>query len=142
MQHLRPRAITSADATLLRLTPPPAPNEDSYLAKLIKYIPGESIATYQAMAGLVPNQMLQYKHIVTSIAVFICVLTPIWMYFATKRPSEPPQWFQVGVSPLAFLVWLFAIGSPLYHHHDDWVGSIVLIAVSALIPLLEKIFIR
>lgn len=142
MQHLRPRVITSADATRAKANPPPTPDEDSYLAKVIKYIPGESIATYQALVGLVPSKPEKHDIVVRSVAVFIFVLTPIWMYFATKKPSEPPQWFQVGVSPFAFLVWLFAIGSQLFPSHQPWVGSFVLIAVSAIIPLLEKIFIK
>lgn len=145
MRTLRPRVITAADARAAARRGPGAPEEDSYLAKLVAYIPAESIATYQAIVNFIPQE--SQAKAVPWVGVAILVLTPIWMFIATKTEEEGPQWFQTIVSPFAFTVWLVALNSPFVLYFTDialenWHCSITLIAATALIPLLEKLFVR
>lgn len=146
MRTLRPRVITAADARAAAATRGPgAPREDSYLAKLVAYIPAESIATYQAIVNIIPQE--SQAKAVPWVGVVILVLTPLWMFFATKTKEEGPQWFQTVISPFAFVVWLIALKSPFVLYFtgfilENWHCSIVLIAATAFIPLLEKLFVK
>ena len=145
MRTLRPRVTTAADARAAAKRGPGAPQEDSYLAKLVAYIPAESIATYQAIVNIIPEAS-QAKG-VPWVGVAILGLTPFWMFFATKTEEEGPQWFQTIVSPFAFIVWLIALNSPFVLYFtgitlENWHCSISLIAATAVIPLLEKLFVK
>ncbi len=145
MRTLRPRVVTAADARAATKRGPGAPEESTYLAKLVAYIPAESIATYQAIVNFVPQE--SQANWLPWAGVAILALTPIWMYFATKTEEEGPQWFQTIVSPFAFIVWLVALNSPFVLYFagitlENWQCSIALIAATALIPLLEKVFVK
>lgn len=145
MRTLRPRVITAADARAAAGRGPSGPQEDSYLAKLVAYIPAESIATYQAIVNIIPQE--KQAQAVPWVGVVILALTPFWMFFATKTEEEGPQWFQTTVSPFAFIVWLIALNSPFVLYFtgitlENWHCSIALIAATVLIPLLEKLFVK
>jgi FtsH-binding integral membrane protein len=145
MRTLRPRVITAADARAAARRGPGAPQEDSYLAKLVAYIPAESIATYQAVVNIIPQE--SQAKAAPWVGVVILALTPVWMFFATKTEEEGPQWFQTIVSPFAFIVWLVALNSPFVVYFtgitlEHWHCSIALIAATAAIPLLEKVFVK
>lgn len=151
MAHLRPRVITAADARRLSekkdemRAAQGAVSEDGYLAKIVTYIPAEAIATYQAVVGVVPDD--RQASVVPWVAGIVLLLTPAWMYVATMSEDEPPAWFQVIIAPIAFVVWLVAVGSPLVtvlfgSPVEPWLGSVVLISATAAIPLIEKALIK
>ncbi|MFQ5348777.1 MAG: hypothetical protein ACE5ED_13230 [Rhodothalassiaceae bacterium] len=152
MAHLRPRVYTAADARRAQAAAQvragaggATPGEDSYLAKIVTYIPAEAIATYQAIVGVVPDE--RGDAVIPWVAGIILLLTPLWMYVATKDENEPPAWHQIIAAPVAFAVWLIAIGSPLVDvvfgaPIEPWLGSVILIAATAVIPLVEKAVIK
>ena len=153
MAHLRPRVNTGI-STIPKAKLKPGdvpPPEDSYLAKVVTYIPAETIAAYQAgatAAGADAGTGLSY------FALFLLIFTPLWILFATTNPGERLPWYQALVGLMAFLVWLLAVGSPFW---NEWilkqqlgiadpvkevsgiVRSLVLIAATLAFPLIERI---
>lgn len=152
MSRLRPRVITQreleARETPFLATPP---SSDDFGSRLIKYIPAEIVGAYVVVAGLIQGLLTDKKTFLSlepimwlwiSLSVFF-VLSPVYMYNASRDRSEPPQWFQVWSAPVAFLSWAFALGGPFESTMKDYNaagGSIVLVLVSTAIPALDKLF--
>jgi hypothetical protein len=153
MAHLRPRVQTGfvpRPGVLAKPTTPPARPEDPFLAKVIKYIPAETIAAYQAAIGFVPESA--QSSVVPYFALFLVIFTPLWVLVATKEATESWAWYQALAAMVAFLVWLFAIASPAWPWVVDavngagaavqaapgYIRSLVLLASSLLFPLVEK----
>jgi hypothetical protein len=122
------------------------------MAKVVTYIPGETIAAYQAAVGFVPPEGGQF---LAYFAAFLLVFTPCWLLFATSEPGQRLAWYQAFVGLVAFLIWLLVVQSPFW----DWVWkptgpgtgaaalpgyarSIILIAATLTFPLVEKVLKR
>jgi len=121
---------------------PTVTEQDSYISKIIKYIPAESIALYEFIEGVIPQE--NRSEVIPLVALAIIVLTPIWMALATKPDNGQVKFWQfhVVISPFAFFVWLIALSSPAVEvvfgsPVESWQGSIILAIVSGIIPLLE-----
>src|SRR5213593_3153751 len=90
MLRQRPRVITAADAK--RVAPPPgalselaavAQAEDPYIAKLIKYIPAEVVATYQFGAGVIAQLPESSRHSTFWWwAGFLFIIAGLWTAYA------------------------------------------------------------
>ncbi len=113
---------------------------NSHLEKVASLIPGEVIAAYLAMFGLVPMVKNEAMHTGVFWAIFgLClVATPI--YLNTQAEKNKPKRNHLIVSTLAFLVWAYATtGSTLIpDFHDVAISSIALIAFSmfsAVVPM-------
>jgi RsiW-degrading membrane proteinase PrsW (M82 family) len=150
MPHIRPRVITAIDAeknaSRSASTSSSGGNspgkEDSYLAKIIKYIPGEAIATHQALAGFGASA---YAAVVGWLSVALLIICVFWFYYGTKEKGEEPAWSQIILCPIAFAIWMLVVQSPavqvLFGRQlvTPDLGSILLIFATAVMPLLEKI---
>ena len=95
---------------------------DSYLTRLVKYIPSEIIAVYVLVEGFIgtnlPNSTTsngQFKldH-QTQFLVFAAFLiaTPIYTAIATSKKGLPPAVAQIIISIVSFAAWAFALGGP------------------------------
>lgn len=129
-------------------TPPPPPPDNrtaSYFEKLIKYIPGELVAAYLALDGILkddltgdPNSTWLYW----SIFAILLVLTPLYVKF---RPSQEAREqsirFHCCAALVAFAVWVFALGGPFAATWPEWYrpvfGSLLLIVTTITIPVIE-----
>ena len=86
---------------------------DSYKMRVSKYIPGEVLAAYVAMSGIVAS--MDQKSDMSTVAwwfVFAVgvVLTPIYLIYVSKLKTE---WLMHAViSTIAFVVWAYAMGGP------------------------------
>jgi hypothetical protein len=150
MPRIRPRVITALDAekNLTRAAARgsgkggPESQEDSYLAKLIKYIPGEAIATHQALAGF---DSAANAALVGWLSVLLLPISVVWFYLGTKEKGEDPAWSQIILCPIAFALWMLVVQSPavqvLFGRQlvTPTQGSIILIFGTAVIPLLGKL---
>ncbi len=144
MPRLRPRVITAVDAERIRTRtanienapPPPEAKEDSYLAKLIKYIPAEAIATHQAVAGF----QSQYPNLVGWLTAILLPFSLVWFFFTTKDKGEEPSWSQIILCPVAFLIWMIVVKSPAILKFygetslNDAGSSLLLIFATAIMP--------
>ncbi len=149
----RPRVISARDTRILREAArrapegEEAPSEDSYVTKLIKYIPAEIVAAYLTLSGIIATaETVPQVPTLWVVAGSLLVFTFLWVLFGTRDRSLglPPPYYQAIVSSIAFAVWVMVIsGDTLLEH--CWLplyGSLLLIGVTLLIPLFEKIFVR
>jgi hypothetical protein len=143
---LRPRVITPRDLAVVVASKTardvPVPSPDRYLSKLVKYIPVEIVAAYLAGEGVIEGMASPPSPNVLWIWWgFLVVLSPFWIAFATRTPGLPVAWFQTLVAPVAFTAWVFGMGGPFAAtwSYSPAYGSLVLIAATLLIPLLEGV---
>jgi hypothetical protein len=147
MSRLRPRVIFPEDSNRT-LDTGAAPGGDTYVAQLIKYIPAETIAAHQAIAGIISKQTkdVQAQYLLVT-ALIALIFTFLWTLLGAKDDKEPLAWTQATVATLAFVAWLAAINSPAVHlvfpNWDEFKGSIVLTLATILIfPLLGRLLHR
>ncbi len=125
--------------------------DDTYFEKLLKYVPGDIVAAFVAIDGLLRDQALP-NPLWLDWTVFGVLLTLAPLY-AVYRPSTPPppslqgkRNFHAVAAMVAFTVWVFALGGPFATTWPDiyrpMYGSILLIFTTLVIPLFEKILLR
>ncbi len=137
---LRPRIVTAKDAKA-----DPNVLEDPYFAKVTRYIPSEIVAAYVAASGIVLGSTgvskLTWLWIVIAV---LGVLTPVWLYFATKVEGKPPAVFQIVTGTVAYLVWVFALsGGVLFPAwYNPVYGGLLLILFTLVVPLIEKVVVK
>lgn len=139
MPTLRPRVLTAADAAM-----DPGVKEDSYIAKVVHYIPSEIIAAYLAASGVLTGSSSHRQAMLWVIFGILMILTPLWILYATALPDKPVPIFQAFAAMLGFAVWIFAIGGPFAYlswYRPEY-GSLVLIFSTLSIPIMEKLFVR
>jgi hypothetical protein len=132
-------------------------SEDTYIEKLVKYIPIEIVAAYTAMrALLLPDKEKVNKDILPygeeadlylySVIFFGCLfLTPIYKYFSLKDDNLPTPTYQIAISFFALIIWVFAFGDFFeikWEAYSHKLASIILIFFTLLTPLLEKVFLK
>ena len=132
-------------------------SEDTYLEKVVKYIPTEIVAAYTAMRALllpdkenVPVEVLPYGeaselYLYTVIFVGCLILTPIYKYITLKDDSLPTPVYQIVISFIAFAFWVFAFGDFFdinWEGYSHKLASIALIFFTLTTPILEKLFLR
>ena len=116
--------------------------EDKYLTLLIKYIPTEAITTHQLLAGFCDNETVMLVGVLSFLLLPSSIL---WYYFSTKDRGDDPSWSQVILTPFAFSVWMLVVQSPavpvIFGRQllTPKMGSIVLIFVAAIIPMLGRV---
>lgn len=141
MSTLRPVAWTKATYT----PSSSSKQDDNFTSKLIKYIPSESVALYTAIRGMGIGADQADKIFFIVIFIGVLILTPLWMYFATKDNGKKYATFHTIVATVAFCVWVANFGDifefwlPKFNHF--W-AAILLAFVTAIIPLLERIFLK
>ncbi len=128
---------------------PTAASGDSYVSKMVVYIPTEIIAGYVAVSGFIkglpPKQQFLWFCIVAGAML---LLTPVYLYSATARPGRKKSLSHPLTGALAFAAWVFATGGPFERFQmtpdgsSGWysrtIGSIVLILVCLALPLIEQ----
>lgn len=109
---------------------------DSYISKLVKYIPSEVIALYLTLDSIIRSSDQAepiYHYLYWGIFIFGLVVTPFYL----SRIEKVKNWCQLLISTLAFTVWIIAIGGPFVNL--DWYkpiyGAILLPIVTFLMPL-------
>jgi hypothetical protein len=133
-------------------TPSPPPKveeparEDSYFEKLIRYIPLDIIAAYQAVDGIIRDQGSNPLWLYWAAFGGLLVLTPLYTVY---RPNVPPSLlhaktrFCAFVSTVAFTVWVFTLGGPFAitwpELYRPVYGSVLLILTALALPVVEKI---
>lgn len=126
---------------------PPAPDSrtSSYFEKLIKYIPGDLVAGYLALDGILREELIgDPVSIWLYWAVFgtILILTPFYVKF---RPSQQAQEesirFHCCAATVAFTTWVFALGGPFAVTwpgiYRPVYGSLLLVITALAIPVIE-----
>jgi hypothetical protein len=141
MPTLRPRAITAADVRA-----DPSAEESSYLAKVVRYIPGEIVAAYLvAYNALASAPKVPLGTVLWIVVGVLTVVTPFWILYATADPNKPRPVFQAIAAMLSFVIWVFALpASPfaMQAWYQPVYGFLMLILGTFLMPILEKAFVK
>ena len=117
-----------------------AQTPDDYKTRLLKYIPAEVIALYLTLDGLLRPTA---AHPIAATKMFIywlvfafgLVVTPLYLW----RVQNVRKTAQLGISTVAFVVWVYALGGPfqVMSNYDPLYGSILLPTYTFLIAIFE-----
>jgi apolipoprotein N-acyltransferase len=123
--------------------PPDSKTTDSYFEKLVKYIPADILAAYVAITGITasvdPPLWLGW-----GVFGALLALTPLYVCFVKTTPKGfvSSKMFHWVTACLAFSAWVFAMGGPFatFAWYQPYLGSVVLILTTLIIPVLEGQF--
>ena len=107
-----------------------------YLDRMMKLVPSEVIGLYLVGGGFIPaNQSL-----VLAIWAVVCLASVIAVRaYGTADPAnqKSPDWIHVGVSSVAFVIWVYSIGGPFaaYGIAVPYIGSLLVLAWTFFVPI-------
>jgi hypothetical protein len=110
-----------------------------YLDRLMKMIPGEVVGLYLVGSGFIPKD----QTIVLIVWAIICLLGVIALKaYGTADPEKikPPDWVHVGISTVAFTIWVYTLGGPFaaYNLAVPYIGSLLVLAWTFFVPIFYK----
>jgi hypothetical protein len=114
---------------------------DTYVDRIIKYIPTEIVAAWIAIKGIITGAAASSKDVAMwSCFVILAILTPFYIAKAAKLAGSPPPVLQAAISTGAFIVWCFALGAPfdtvINPANQSLFGSLLLIVYTLVIGLI------
>jgi len=138
------RVVSIPSAVQFQAAGGPAPALDTYISRLVKYIPAEIVAAYLLVRGFIPPDAPRW--IWWIVFAGLMGLTVWYTLDATRRPGLPPAYTQSVIAVLAFAVWTFAIGGPYFevaswyrqYHYLPGIILVLFTLAVARIPPLEK----
>jgi hypothetical protein len=88
----------------------------AYLDRLITMIPGEVIGLYLVGSGMIDPRQAMGLAIWTAICAVGVVAVRAWGSKDPQSSIKPgPDWTLVGISTVAFIIWVYSIGGPSPH---------------------------
>lgn len=125
--------------------PPETKATDSYFEKLLRYIPADLVAGYLAITGIMTGHS-DLPWLPWGVFFVMLGLTPLYVcYLKTDPPGFAAcKTFHWVVSCIAFTSWSFALGGPFattFTWYQPYLGSVVLILTTLIIPVLEGQFV-
>ena len=111
---------------------------DDYASKLIKYIPAEIVAAYVTIQGILEAAMRE-GWIHWAVFFVLLVLTPLYIWRVTTEPGKPVAVWQIVISTVSFLIWVFALGGPFEaaEWYDKIYGALILPIFTLAVPIME-----
>lgn len=95
--------------------------DDDYVSRVAKYIPGEVVAAYTALLGILANMDVSVRDGFSIAAFAICVVANV-VYLRVLAKQSHPFGRQAVVSTIAFGVWSYAVGRDVGLFGDDMLG--------------------
>jgi len=109
---------------------------DEYLSKVLKLIPAEVVSLYIALAGIivVGGQAVNGEALFWFIFVVCLIGTPLYLMKITKVGDL----LQLGISTIAFVVWVFALGGPFatVSWYQPIYGALLLPIFTFFVPMI------
>ena len=127
--------------------PPDSKPTDSYGEKLLRYIPADIVAAWVALTGILAQAAADVP-VWLSWAVLgaLLALTPFYVCFVKTDPAglAISKTFHWVTACLAFVSWVFAMGGPFatLAWYKPVFGSVLLVIVTLVIPVLERFFVK
>lgn len=111
---------------------------DDYLSRVAKYIPGEIVATYLSLIGIMKTVDPHDEAKIPALWVIFIVcflLTPAYFWKMTEQGH--PKLRHILISSGAFLVWAYALGGVFESMgwHKPWLASVILALYTLLAGL-------
>jgi hypothetical protein len=112
---------------------------DNYWARVVKYVPGDVLAAWLALSGLLVGRTTAKVGVLWAVFGVLIVVTPISVLRATRVKGLPPARAQAMLSTVAFAVWAFAIGQPFSHYtfYDASYGGVAIILFTLVSGLID-----
>ena len=103
-----------------------------YQDRLLKLIPSEIVGAYMVLQGIIPAAQAKWATTVVSGILFL--LTPLYL----NRLQNVQRISQLLVTTVSFAVWVYSLGGPFQYWgwYQSWLGSVVLILWTLIVPLL------
>ncbi|NLS78475.1 MAG: hypothetical protein GXY76_14560 [Chloroflexi bacterium] len=110
-----------------------------YLDRLMKMIPTEVISLYLVGSGLIPEAEDLTLVIWTVFCLLAVVALRAWGT-ADARAGLPTDWKHVGISVVAFLVWVYSLGGVFaeFGVHLPTLGSLLVLGWTFVVPQIYK----
>ncbi len=144
-----PYRIVNPDVGVKDVAAPAAgANYSSYLDRLMKMVPTEVIGLYLVGSGIIPSS----DPLVLTLWSLICLVGVVAMrvWGTTDPAANPPQptdWVHVGISAVAFVIWLLSLGGGPFatggvfaaaHEQAPYFGSLLVLAWTFFVPIFYK----
>lgn len=112
------------------------PKPDSYMERLLKYIPTEVVGVYLTLYGIIKTSADQLPLQAWLWILFVIGLigTPLYLWLVASVTKK----MQLAISTIAFLVWVFATGGGPFAEYKwflDVYGSMALVLFTFLAPM-------
>ena len=130
-----------------QVPPPNSSPTDSYLQKVVNYIPADIVGAWVVMSGMITQAAATVPHWF-SWAVFLglLVLIPFYVCYLKTSPAglSSSKIFHVSTACLAYVSWVAALGPPFntLSWYQPIYGSVELVFVTLMIPILEGFFVK
>lgn len=134
------QVIKAPDDRGARRDPTPAPGtEDTYLERVFKLIPSETIAVYLFIEGILLSALSgseQETQLVTWLWAVLVILL-IGNFFYLMRLLNVTDPVQHVILALAFIVWVFTIGGPFQYlsFYQPFMGAVILGLFTFFVPI-------
>ncbi len=112
-------------------------NGDAYMERLLKLIPGETVAMYLFLQGVINSglsgDVSQLKIWLWAIIVILAVGN-IFYLRQQQKVTDPPQ---IIILTIAFFIWIMSIGGPFvyFNWYQPFMGSVILGLFTFFVPL-------
>ena len=117
----------------------PSESFQYYLDRLMKMIPGEAVSLYLVGSGIIPER--QPLLLVGWALLCLLGVFAIRVYGTADAPNNrPPDWIHVGISSVAFVIWVYTLGGPFtaFGLHVPYLGSLLVLAWTFFIPIFYR----
>jgi len=106
--------LVTAGAPRGRATGVSQTGDNNYTERVVKYIPGEIVAGYVGLSGVltaVPHEDPRRVGASWLLFVVALIVTPIYL-FTTGKPATRRERLQLAIPTVAFILWAYALGGP------------------------------
>ena len=107
--------------------------DQNYYDKLLKLIPGEIVAAYLIITGIIPYSASKIGNIIVFLIILIIIPFYLW------RAQNVKNKLQITVTTIAFLVWVYSFNIGPFSYlklYKPWIASIILILWTVIVPIL------
>lgn len=112
-----------------------SPSYQQFLGRLLEFIPGDVVAGYVVILGLLPASSSSTAEWTT--AIVFAVLAPLIVILGSSTLGSR-VFFRAAAAFVAFGVWVLALpGSPITGA-DGWLRSLVLVVVTILLTVIDQ----
>ncbi len=107
--------------------------DQNYTDKLLRLIPGEIVAAYLIITGIIPDKASIPGHII--ILTIILIIIPFYLW----RVQNVKNRLQIITTCIAFVIWVYSFNIGPFSYfglYKPWIASIVLILWTVIMPIL------
>ncbi len=110
---------------------------DAYMERLLKLIPGETVAMYLFLQGVISSGLSGDDNQLQIWLWAIIGLLAFGNIFYLKKYQGVTDFTQILILTLAFFVWILSIGGPFVYFgwYAPFMGSVILGLFTFFIPL-------